>query len=156
MLSGNPSSIPRNSLKAEGENSLHKAVLRLPDTSYILPPFMCRKSRRTLICDMVSRNMHVSYRIMQQTTANGGGIPKTCQTSHGSRMTSWSPAPRQNGKEVHKRVLAVWRRSANHVRACWPQQAFAASSIFFVQPQKITWKVVWPTASTFIALLCSN
>lgn len=86
--------------------------------------------------------MHVSYRIMQQTTANGGGIPKTCQTSRGSRMPSWSPAPRQNGKEVHKRALAIWRRSAYHVRACWPQQGFAASSIFFVQSQKVPGKVV--------------
>lgn len=87
VLSGNPRSITRNSLKAEGEDWLLKAVLWLPDTSYILPPFMHTKTW-TLICDMVSINMHVSYRIMLQTTANGGGIPKTCQTSHGSRMPS--------------------------------------------------------------------
>lgn len=28
--------------------------------------------------------------------------------------------------------------------------------LFVVQPQKMTWKVVRPTSSTFIALLCSN
>lgn len=78
---------------------------------------------------------------MQQTTANGGGIPKTCQTSHGSRMTSWSPVPRQNGKEVHKRVLAIWRRSANHVRACWPQQGFGASSILLYSHKRLHGKL---------------